>query len=187
MTDRARCSFPMAALLAALAATPAHAALIDQGNYFLDTNTGWNWYTNIGDFNAQDWSTANTNVMNLAEGGLTWQLATLGELFTLNVYDVDNEILIPGLIVPTIGSAAYGWTATSGDSTTFEVGQMSFGLDNAQASVAGPLDQSVLLDFPTHPTGGAWAVSIPEPATLSLLVLGGLLLTRRRRPTVATA
>lgn len=81
------------------------------GEYFQDTNTGWYWYTDVAQFQNQDWSTAKANVEALTTGNLTWQLSSISDFETLNAYNPGPEIIVSGLMTMTLpdSSTTFGW------------------------------------------------------------------------------
>ena len=78
----------------------------------------------------------------------------------IQVFDMDTKSVVQTISIPGLTGAAYGYWPVSWD------------WDDGLNAVYVPITAS---------TGDGVAKLVPEPATLSLLVIGGLALLRRRR------
>jgi uncharacterized membrane protein len=84
---------------------------------------------------------------------------------------------------------AFIWDATHGMRSLKEVLENDYGLDlkgwQLHESVATGIsaDGCTIVGYGINPDGygEAWIATMPEPATLSLLAVGGLMVLRRRR------
>jgi hypothetical protein len=86
------------------------AAVIDSGEYFLDTNTGWYWYSVVGEFANQDWETARDNIDNMVKGGMIWELASVSDIQTLGSYYIPDALLLSGVMrFTTQDKSVWGW------------------------------------------------------------------------------
>lgn len=112
----------------------------------------------------------------------------LGGAFDSRAVDASAD----GAIVLGQGETANGnevflWTAKHGQRSLQELLVNKFGLDLTGWQLENPgsisPDGRYIVGSGTNPEGNveAWLVSIPEPATISFLVLGGLLLKNRHR------
>jgi len=164
----------------------SHAAIIDKGDYFLDTNTGYHWYSKVHEFINQDWLTAKGNVEALGVGGLGWELASPDDVNTLYYLDPDytyhayDDLVEPGHFTITYRDIeVYGWTSeVVGDRALIR-----YNRHRVQLWYEGSEDTDG-----TYGWLGAFAVSkgpatVPEPPVLLLLAcgIGGLVGLRHRK------
>ena len=130
-----------------------NAAVIDSGDYFLDTNTGWYWYSRVGEFVNQDWETAQDNIDNMTKGGMVWELASVSDIQTLGSYYIPDALLLNGVIpFTTPDKSIWGWLTDDGDSPGHK----------AVAGLSAKKATPQLESFPEsnkHPWVGAFAVA----------------------------
>ena len=95
-----------------------NAAVIDSDVYFLDTNTGWYWYSVVGEFADQDWETAKDNIDNMTKGGMIWEMASVSDIQTLSSYYIPDALLLNGVMAFTTQSkSVWGWLNDDGSSS----------------------------------------------------------------------
>ena len=132
-----------------------NAAVIDSGGYFLDTNTGWYWYSEVGEFADQDWETAQDNIDNLTKGGMIWELASVSDIQTLGSYYIPDALLLNGMMpFTTPNKSIWGWLNDEGSSPGHKA------VAGLSAKKATPqVDSRAEAD--KHPWVGAFAVAKP--------------------------
>jgi hypothetical protein len=132
-----------------------NAAVIDSEDYFLDTNTGWYWYSRVGEFANQDWETAQDNIDNLTKGGMIWELASASDIQTLGRYYIPDALLLNGMMpFTTPNKSIWGWLSDEGSTPG------SKAVARLSAKKATPqLDSRPELN--KHPWVGAFAVAKP--------------------------
>ena len=192
MNVRVVLGMALAAGFLALATSGARGAIIDNGNGLIyDSITDLTWYQNSG---ALNWTQANGWAQGLDAGAVTgWRLpwypqtpdytfdpddATVGELAQLRA-DLGNapgsDYTNAGPFDPTNWYAGGYWTSNKYNAhlttlaTAFGMGHGNIGNNGIGAGAFA---------FAVH-EGNIGAA--PEPAALSLLALGGLLMLRRRK------
>lgn len=131
------------------------AAIIDSDGYFLDTNTGWYWYSEVGEFANQDWETAQDNIDNLTKGGMIWELASVSDIQTLSNYYIPDALLLNGIMpFTTPNKSIWGWLNDEGSSPDHKAVAGLF------AKEATPKVDSAA-ESSKHPWVGAFAVAKP--------------------------
>ena len=74
------------------------------------SNTGWYWYSNVGEFVTLDWTKAKDRIDGLTLGGFIWQMASTEDLKTLSGYYVPDELILNGnFTITTTGNEVWGW------------------------------------------------------------------------------
>lgn len=166
----------------------------DTGPTFAAMNEAGTWFARGSNVDGFEWTLLNGDVL-AAEGdsvaagsSLTWS-----EFDGITVDNNDNVVLI-GLASDGLQHAVFNGTdilASTGDGVDLDGNGLlddnlfirDFSVDDAVLSTAGEFVFAARLqDAAGSPMGQALlSVSVPEPATAGLLMLGGLLGLRRRR------
>ena len=110
-----------------------------------------------------------------------------GSAFASQAFDTsaDGSVVVGASV--TFGSGAFVWTANDGMRSLHDILVTDLGLDLTGWTLTRALsisdDGLTIVGEGRNPNGfnEAWIATIPEPATLSLLAFGGLLLLRRKR------
>ena len=132
-----------------------NAAVVNSGDYFLDTNTGWYWYTMVGEFAGQDWETAQANIDNLTTGGMIWEMASIEDIQTLRSYYIPDALLLNGVMpFTTENKSIWGWLSDDGTPPGHKT---VAGLSTQKATPQ--LD--TLIESHQHPWVGAYAIAKP--------------------------
>ena len=132
-----------------------NAAVIDTVDYFLDTNTGWYWYSGVGEFANQDWETAQDNIDNLTKGGMIWEMASVSDIQTLSSYYIPDALLLNGVMpFTTPNKSIWGWLNDEGSSPGHKA------VAGLSTKKAAPQVDS-LAESNKHPYIGAFAVAKP--------------------------
>ena len=189
-------------VVVALAGTTANAdlLLVDATNSVYKTTTGEQtlyWYLNLGaSFNkTYDEQVVIANGLTLSILGVPdeWHLATPSELPESLGQPMDNTQVT--LVANTLASLGYSTGATGKYTGRYEdvatsgyyatghhkIGQLGGVMPMPPTVFTPNIGVSYALDTASQGDLAAWIVTVPEPATMSLLAIGGLAALLRRR------
>ncbi len=119
-------------------------------------------------------------------------MVNLGDLPGGSFYSEANGVSADGSVVvgdsnSASGMEAFIWDSTNGMRNLRDVLVNDFGLNLTGWTLSESVDISgdglAIIGYGSNPSGDseAWRAVIPEPATLGLVLLGGLVMLRRRR------